>query len=182
MKPKKIILLYCFSVCLFSCHSNKKSISVLTLDESVLFICDESKVVQKEDVKICELVEDLNIIHLDNKDDAFFKFQWMAFSEHYICIWQRDGGAVKLFDKTGRYISDLGGVGQGPGEYRFIYNTLIDEDKKMVYLASFVDNSILKYDLQGKYIGKFNFQNRLNKPKLFLNSDSTISNVYRIQS
>ena len=178
MGLKIFIIIYCFSVLFLSCQSNEKSISVLTLDESTLFVCDESKVVEKEDIKISELVEDLNIVHLDNKDDAFFKLQWMSFSERYICIWQSNNGPVKLFDKTGRYISDLGGVGQGPGEYRSIYNVLIDEDKELVYLASFVDKSILKYDLQGKYIEKNSFSNNLNKPKLFLNPDSTISIVH----
>lgn len=162
---------------LCSCQSNRESVSVLTVDDSPLIVCDESNIVKKEDIKLSELVDGLKIIPLDNQAKAFFKFKWMAFSEHYICIWQ-SGGSVKLFDKNGNYLCDMGAVGQGPGEYSSVYDALIDEAGKAVYLAPFTGKSIFKYDLQGQFVGQINFNKNLNKPRLFLNIDSTISIVH----
>lgn len=174
---KQGILFLCLGM-FFSCQSDNKSVSVLQLDNSSVVVCDESKVNDKQDIPLSELVDDLQIIRLENKEEAYFKFQWMVFSDHYICVLQRDGSPVKLFDKSGKFMGDIGAVGRGPGEYSSIYDALIDEKGQSIYLASFIDKSILKYDLAGNFRAKIDFGERLNKPRLFLNPDSTLSLVH----
>ena len=177
MKKIKSFLLLC--LCIFSaCQSNKKSVSVLQVDDSSVLVCDESKVTDQKNVPLSELVDNFQIIRLENKDDAFFKLQWMTFSDRYIAVWQRNGGPVKLFDKSGKFIDNIGAVGQGPGEYQSIYDVLIDEKGNNIYLASFIDESILKYSLTGEFLEEVDFGERLNKPRLFLNPDSTLSLIH----
>lgn len=177
MKTHKQILLFC-SCFLLACQSKNESITVLSVNNAPLVVCDESKVNDEKETKLSELVDSLQIIRLDNRDEAFFKYQWIALSEHYVCIWQRDGGAVKLFDKSGRYLCDIGAVGQGPGEYRFIYDALIDEAQGRIYLSSYIGESVLTYTLQGEFLEKIDFGETLNKPRLFLNPDATFSLVH----
>lgn len=176
MKTSNILLLFCIGI-LAACQSKQKSVTVLSVDDSPLIVCNETKVGSQKETKLSELIDSLQIIRLDNKDEAFFKFQWMTLSDHYICILQ-DGGSVKLFDKSGKFLCNVGSIGQGPGEYRLIYDALIDEKEKCIYLSSFIDESLLKYNLQGEFVKKIDFGENLNKPRLFLNPDASVSMVH----
>lgn len=178
MNTHTALLSFCMVTLFFSCQSKIGSVTVLSVDNSPLIVCDEAKVNDKKEIKLSNFTDTLQLIRLESKDDAFFKFQWLALSDNYICIWQRDGGAVKLFDKTGKFISDIGSVGQGPGEYRFIYDALIDEAGGYIYLSSYMEKSILQYNLQGKFLAKIDLGETLNKPRLFRNPDSSISLVH----
>jgi hypothetical protein len=60
----------------------------------------------------------------------------------------------KLFErKTGKYISDIGAIGQGPGEYGNVYYTQIDERYNCIYLMPLARgvHHILSYDLRGNF-------------------------------
>lgn len=176
MKKCNYLLLLCLGM-FFSCQSGNKNVSVLQLDNSSIVVCDESKVSEQRNVPLSELVDDYQLIRFDNDEAAYFKLQWMAFSDNYISIWQRDGGPVKLFRKSGEFICNVGEVGQGPGEYRSLYDVLIDEKNNSIYLAPFVGESILKYNLAGEFQKEINVGARLQKPRLFLNPDSSLSLV-----
>jgi hypothetical protein len=176
---KKLVLTIVLLVCsvafiLFIANRpKKKSVTVISLKKSELIICDESLVEDEKDLNLSELVEDLQIIHLDNRDEAFTKCEWMYFSENYFCI--RGGNVVKLFEKSGKYLCDVGSKGNGPGEYRFPYDILIDEADRSIYVSDIIGEYILKYNMKGAFVRKISFGERLNKPRIFLNTDSTFS-------
>lgn len=176
MKKIKSILFLCLST-FFACQSNNKNVSVLQLDNSSVVVCDESKVKEKRETKLSELVEDFRIIRFENKEEAFFKPWWLYFSDNYICI-RQDGQAVKLFDKSGKFITTVGGIGQGPGEYKFITDIAIDEERKSIYITQISGESILKYGIDGNFLREINLGERLNKPRLFIQPDSILSLVH----
>lgn len=176
MKKIKSILFLCLST-FFACQSNNKNVSVLQLDNSSVVVCDESKVKEKRETKLSELVEDFRIIRFENKEEAFFKPWWLYFSDNYICI-RQDGQAVKLFDKSGKFITTVGGIGQGPGEYKFITDIAIDEEGKSIYITQISGESILKYGIDGNFLREINLGERLNKPRLFIQPDSILSLVH----
>ena len=62
-----------------------------------------------------------------------------------------------VFNNNGRFISKIGSVGQGPGEYQFITGLSIDEKNQSVYLET--TRSILEYSYDGV------FQRIINKPQ-----------------
>lgn len=176
MKKIKSVLFLCLST-FFACQSNNKNVSVLQLDNSSVVVCDESKVKEKRETKLSELVEDFRIIRFENKEEAFFKPWWLYFSDNYICI-RQDGQAVKLFDKSGKFITTVGGIGQGPGEYKFITDIAIDEERKSIYITQISGESILKYGIDGNFLREINLGERLNKPRLFIQPDSILSLVH----
>lgn len=176
MQKIKSILFLCLST-FFACQSNNKNVSVLQLDNSSVVVCDESKVKEKRETKLSELVEDFRIIRFENKEEAFFKPWWLYFSDNYICI-RQDGQAVKLFDKSGKFITTVGGIGQGPGEYKFITDIAIDEEGKSIYITQISGESILKYGIDGNFLREINLGERLNKPRLFIQPDSILSLVH----
>lgn len=173
---KHLAILFCASVSFLACQSPVKNVTTVMLDDTEMTVCDESKISQTKETKLSELVEDFQIIRFENTEEAFFKPSWLYFSDNYICI-RQDGNAVKLFNKAGKFISDIGKIGQGPGEYRFVYDVAIDEKNQSIYLTSLVGESILKYNLKGEYVREINLGERLNKPRLFIQPDSTLSLV-----
>lgn len=175
MKKIQRLLFVCLGT-LFACQSNIKNVSVLQLNSSSVMVCDESKVKEERETKLSELVEDFQIIRFENKEEAFFKPWWLYFSDNYICV-RQDGGVVKLFDKTGKFIADIGGIGQGPGEYKFVTDIAIDEKGKSIYITQIIGQSILKYDLNGNFSREIDLGERLNKPRLFIQPDSVLSLV-----
>ena len=43
---------------------------------------------------------------------------------------------LMAFDKKGNYLRSIGRVGQGPGEYSQIYDAVINDQRKLVYMLS----------------------------------------------
>ena len=178
MMKKFYLILTCAALC--ACgggnkqQSNKQSYGTTITDD--LVICDFDQVGDEITIPLSEWVEDFQIVRFDNKDEAIFKMWWPLITDNYIGIRQRDGGAFKLFDRQGKLLCDVGGVGGGPGEYKNLYSEAIDEKNGWIYLAPFAwSDHLLKYDLEGKYIGKVEVGENLNKPKIQMLPDGNLA-------
>lgn len=162
-------------------NSSSKGDGTLTVedrDHYQLTICDVANVKDTIALPLSELVENCKLIRFENTDTALFKFGWIALSDQYIAI-RNYGGAVKLFDHNGKFLCDVGAYGQGPGEYQSLYDVLIDEKGPYIYLAPFAGNTkILKYDINGHYLDGIDFGEGLNKPKMALEPDGSLSIVH----
>ena len=93
--------------------------------------------------------EELEIIKLDDRDEALTGAPYAYVSDHYIMTGMVNNIPFKLFDRQGKYIADVGGIGQGPGEYRFIYAAKIDEYTQRIYMLPFFGKELLVYDFKG---------------------------------
>lgn len=174
---KYLVPLSCISALFFACQSPTKNVTTVILNDTHVTVCDESEISETKEIKLSELVENFQIIRFENKEEAFFKQSWFYFSDNYICI-RQDSKAAKLYNKTGKFIANIGEIGQGPGEYKYVYDIIIDEKDKIIYLASLLSESILKYNMNGEYLGKIDLGAKLNKPRFFIQPDSTLSLVH----
>lgn len=68
-----------------ACTSSVQNVTTVKMDDTSLVVVEEEKVTEKKTVKLSELIDDFQIIRFENKDEAFFKSQWMYFSDNYIC-------------------------------------------------------------------------------------------------
>lgn len=166
---------------LFSC-SSKGDGSVTAVDlgnGNTLTLCDFSLVGDTIDVPLSEWVEDCKLVRFENGDTALFKFWAPAITDNYIGI-RQDGGVFKLFNHDGKFLADIGKIGQGPGEYAgSLYGEVIDEQNKSVYLAPFYGSrKLLKYNIDGTYAADIEIGEELNKPKIALNEDGSLSMVH----
>lgn len=177
MNTFKNPMLLCLILTHFACQSSIKNVTTVLMDDTQMVVCDENAVTEKKEIKLSQLVEDFQIIRLDNRDEALFKWRWLFFSENYICV-RQDDRPIKLFDKTGTFISNVGDIGQGPGEYTAVYDIIIDEKSKTIYVSPIAGKDILKYDITGKFLGKIELAERLNKPRLSMQNDSMLSLVH----
>ena len=56
-----------------------------------------------------------------------------------------------IFDRTGKFIRKIGGIGQGPGEYTRVYDFTIDPENKVIFLNC--DLVVNKYKIDGTFLG-----------------------------
>lgn len=160
---------------LAACGSAPLNVKVIESDSSKLLVVDEADVTETRDLKLSEVADDFRIVRFDNRDEAFFKPGLPVFSDNYIAA---GNDPVKLFTREGKYISDVGSIGNGPGEYNIgVYDVLIDEEADRIYVMDF-NRSINSYDLKGNFIAKIPFPAGINKGKLFKHPDGTMSVVH----
>ena len=70
-------------------------------------------------------------------------------------------------------------MGNGPGEYPVtIYDGSIDERGGHIFLSLFYGKKIMMYGLDGKWIKDINLPRQINKPKIEVNADGTLSVVH----
>ena len=174
---KRLYVLALVAICLLTgCKQkpNNQSYGNIVTDDVV--VCDFDQVKDEITIPLSEWVEDFQIVRFENNDTAIFKMWWPLITDHYIGIRQRTGGAFKLFDRQGKFLCDVGGVGGGPGEYKGLYSGAIDEKNGWIYLAPISWKKYLfKYDLQGKYLGEVEVGEYLNKPKIQMLADGNLA-------
>lgn len=93
--------------------------------------------------------EELQIVKLDDREEALTNAPNVFLSDNYFLTISNGSIPYKLFDKQGKYLADIGAIGPGPGEYRFIYGGSLDEANQRIYLMPFLANDLLVYDLEG---------------------------------
>ena len=96
--------------------------------------------------------EELQILRLDDADEALVADTRVSISENYILVHghRQTHTPFKLFEKaTGRFITNIGAFGQGPNEYLNVYHAQLDEANNRIYLLPWQSNRILVFDLQG---------------------------------
>jgi len=78
---------------------------------------------------------------------------------------------VAKFDREGKFITKIGALGNGPGEYLKIEDIIVDKDSQTIKLYDIRGRKIIIYDFDGSYIREF----RLH---LFLKSIANAENGY----
>ena len=154
------------------------SVRIIENPDGPLYICDLKAAGDTIDIPLSELVEDCRIVRFETSDEALFKAWWIEVSDNYICVRQQSN-VVKLYDKDGKFLCNIGAMGNGPGEYPVtIYDVSIDERGGHIFLSLFYGKKIMMYGLDGKWIKDINLPGQINKPKIEVNADGTLSVVH----
>lgn len=78
----------------------------------------------------------------------------------------------RLFTKKGEFVTNIGAIGQGPGEYRAVYKAEIDEKHNCIYLMPFDNsNAIYVYDLAGKPLRSIPLHQSVSKAVFKVDAD-----------
>lgn len=122
--------------------------------------------------------EDMEFIKLDGRDTALVTQSGVTLTDNYILVHSGyPPKAFKLFDRKGNYLTDVGAVGQGPGEYRSIYDAQIDEKNNRIYLMPWQTDRLLVFDMQGKALDPIPLGIRCPKAKFRVDPDKGILTV-----
>lgn len=161
-----------------SLKTNDGSVSIIENPDGPLYICDLKAASDTIDIPLSELIEDCRIVRFETSDEAMFNAWWINVSDNYICI-RQESNVVKLYDKDGKYLCDVGAMGNGPGEYSMtVYDEIIDEKGGHIFFSPFYGKKIMMYGLDGKWIKDIDLPGQINKPKIEINADGTLSVVH----
>jgi len=147
---------------LFSCSKQHREVVGL-LDEcseiavknitkggDTVVVCDLSLVKESMIIPLSKLVDSLEIIRLESIDTAMVNPVNIDITDGYIGV--NVYSAYKLFTRKGKYLTDIGRKGQGPGEYMYVYDSQIDEENKCIYLLPWASKNVFVYDLNGNLL------------------------------
>ena len=115
-----------------------------------LTVCHLAQLKDTFHIPLSELVEELHIVQLDNQEEAMVDIGTTHISDNYILI-AGFRSPCKLFRKDGTYIGKIGEYGSGIGEYKYIYDTQIDETNNKIYILPVDGCGILVYNFDGTF-------------------------------
>lgn len=141
-----------------------------------LIVCDLAKATDTLDVPLSMLTEELQIVPLDNRDEALVG-GWVrtTVSDNYILVSNNRQVPYKLFGRDGKFICTVGSFGQGPNEYQLTYAEQLDEQHDRIYIMSWNADKILVFDLKGNPQPYIPLNTRVPKGKFRVNTaDSTV--------
>lgn len=141
-----------------------------------LIVCDLAKATDTLDIPLSRLTEELQIVPLDNRDEALVG-GWVrtTISDKYILVSNNRQVPYKLFGRDGKFICTVGSFGQGPDEYQLTYAEQLDEQHDRIYIMSWNADKILVFDLKGNPQPYIPLNTRVPKGKFRVNTaDSTV--------
>ena len=115
-----------------------------------LIVCDWSQLTDTIALPLSQLVEDLEIIPLENKDEAYVRNTSIRISDNYILLHSSRNMPFKLFTRQGKFIRNIGNSGNGPGGYGQVCDFQLDEAHNRIYLMPWNATALIVYDLQGR--------------------------------
>ena len=148
----------------------------VTLPTGDLIVCDLAKATDTLDIPLSMLTEELQIVPLDNRDEALVG-GWVrtTVSDNYILVSNNRQVPYKLFGRDGKFICTVGSFGQGPNEYQLTYAEQLDEAHNRIYIMSWNAEKILVFDLKGNPQPYIPLNTRVPKGKFRVNTaDSTV--------
>ncbi len=98
------------------------------------------------------LIDDISYIKLETNDDCLIgNIHQILCTKDYIFIMDAFvAQAVYCFDKQGRFVRQIGGIGQGPGEYTRPFKMCLTSDQQQIVVFDWT--RLHYYDLNGKHI------------------------------
>lgn len=122
----------------------------VTTNGTTLMVCDWTAVKDSIHLPLSYFIEDLDIVKLDNKDEALVRNSSVTVSDNYILIHCSQSIPFKLFDRKGKFLRNIGSVGNGPGEYTQVGPFQLDEKHDRIYLMPWNATKLITYNLNGE--------------------------------
>ena len=148
---KNNILFLCLLLALSACNKQSDN-HPAGVTEGELFSLDITTLDNKiHTVYVSDLMESIEIIQLDTAREAYIAVNQLIVSDNYLLT--TNAKHAKLFRRSdGKFISNIGNRGQGPGEFNIVDGGVIDERNQRVYLSDMVLDHVIAYDWNGKHL------------------------------
>jgi len=107
------------------------------------------------DTDATHLFRNIRLVPLETKPECLIgRIDRMQVYEERIFIQDGMSNALLTFDLNGKFLSKIGAVGHGPGEYVQIDYFHIDLDKNQIVITDLMSYFVLRYDMNGTFIKK----------------------------
>ncbi len=147
--------LVCFiGILSISCHKKGSYATLQHINGNQVITCNVDEISDSIDFLLSNMIDECELVKLETNDSSLLGgISRIGVSENYMVVYCNDQFPVKLFDRKGNFIRNIGTIGHGPGEYIYLYGLQIDEPNNRIYLTPFAFvNKVLVYDITGNYI------------------------------
>lgn len=106
----------------------------------------------EQNVSVNDLFERIEVVPLETTDSCLIIMpQKVNVADDKFYVFDEKAPAVYVFDEKGAFLSKVGKKGQGPGEYREIYDVIVNSEKGTINMLS-PFGSVYVYNLKGDFI------------------------------
>ncbi len=143
---KNIFLVFTLLCCSFSLLAQNK----------IPTVSINPKGMETAKTRLSDLIQSIKYIPLETNENCLIqRYHIFDVSSRYILLYATLNN-IYLFDRSGRFITEIGKRGLGPGEYYSISNLSINEGRNQVALITGVQEKrkIQRYDLKGKILSE----------------------------
>lgn len=126
--------------------------------------CRQNSMDKRNDIPVVEVIQNLGKYHALPLSEFVSELEYIPLETNNNCllaegnidlivtsmhIFVRGEKYCYVFDRNGRFLSQIGSIGQGPGEYSHLTGFSVDEKKQSLYLKSF--RTLLEYSWDGVF-------------------------------
>lgn len=109
----------------------------------------------KSEIDLAPYLKSVKYVKLELNDQSILgEIQHLEAFEDRLYILDNVTGKIFVFTIEGKFLFVLDKVGQGPGEYAQIDYFSIDRNERQIFVADLMTNTILRYDLDGRFISR----------------------------
>lgn len=161
MYCKKIPLLISLFI-LTACGSREPGQNV-TIDNGIITIDILETVKDVREFNLSQLAKEVEFITLESTVESYFKqARSLQVTKNYILIACDQTDKVLLFDRSGKFLRQIGRTGQGPGEYTDPWFVTINPNESHVLVCNASYRKILKYTINGDFIKQKNLTDEIS--------------------
>ena len=182
---KKVIIVFMSLLCSAGfaqdLSRSRKVANEVTVGQHKLTVCDRSLLRDTVSLPLSFFAEELQMVKLEMSDAAVVS-NWAAvvIGKQYILVGASSNNPSKLFTIDGKFVSNIGSIGRGPGEYTNVYDQVLDEKNNRIYLLPWSSQSILVYDLKGNVLDPVRLPMNVPKGKFFVDPSSGTVSVFAV--
>ena len=100
-----------------------------------------------------ELEEDLSIGGEDDENYLFYSVRDIGVDDDgNIYVLERGNLRIQKFDRDGNYLCTMGRIGQGPGEFEWAFQLLINDENGIIGMLE--NRKIIVFDMDGNHLDK----------------------------
>jgi hypothetical protein len=137
----------------------------------------DPRVIKEQEILLSEISDEIKYIPLDNRIPLGSLYGNLFFTSDAIYLSAQNQGILK-YDRTGRFVTKIGKIGRGPGEYVHFSEFRLDIEEN-IYVR---DNNYFKvYSKTGKYLRSFSIGEYIGGIDLFEIYNSNIFIFYLLQ-
>lgn len=130
-----------------------------------------------EKVNLSEIAEDIEYVVLESSPECMLGTEiglQVTVLNDYLLVHDHNN-VMRVFDRQGKYLNDVGKMGEGPEEYFQLNKYYIDEGRGEIYILS-LDSKCIVYGFDGKFKRQFKAGGRASK--LIVNKDGNVGLLY----
>jgi len=159
-------LLFALYLFTFSCKQEQTS----------LYEFDPTKMAENK-ITLSEIADDISYVPLDNSFQVGIIYNYQI-TNNSIYLSAKDIGVLK-YNKQGKFVSKIGSIGRGPGEYNFCFDFSVDDNRETIYV---LDQDILMiYSKSGNFLRSISLKEYGDNISSFELNDSHIFVSFMLQ-